>query len=275
MRILEQCVSAWPMPEVEAQINALRVAFSANIDKPFELKPSFPYGSPSESYHPSPPLESQYTHLHPPSNQNFDQQSQYSHPAQTLLTPPISAGAGDSRTESPSYHPPYLPPLYNQQQPPSTMHQQQQPVVIPENLQWNPTPIIDQWNTAFAIPPSAMAPPSHTSVSPSSNMPSLSQHPSVSPPQVPQGPQSYAASYSHAMVQPVAAPQPHQQHYVQQYQPPIPQTQPGYVQDPPVFITPRDWQQSVASVFDPVGMKRRWGDYNGQDTGDYAQKRVR
>lgn len=49
------------MPEMQAQIDSLRLAFSADVNRPFELKPTFPYGSPSEPYHPSPPpLDSQY-----------------------------------------------------------------------------------------------------------------------------------------------------------------------------------------------------------------------
>ena len=47
MRILEQCTAAWPMPEMQAQIDALREAFSADTSKPFMLKPSFPYNSPA------------------------------------------------------------------------------------------------------------------------------------------------------------------------------------------------------------------------------------
>lgn len=47
MRILEDCIPHWPLPEVQAQVNSLREAFSADINKPFDLKPSFPFGSPS------------------------------------------------------------------------------------------------------------------------------------------------------------------------------------------------------------------------------------
>ncbi len=54
MRLLEKCTSSWPMPDVQQQIDALRDAFSADPSKPFELKPSFPYGSPAP-IHSSPP----------------------------------------------------------------------------------------------------------------------------------------------------------------------------------------------------------------------------
>jgi hypothetical protein len=182
MRVLEQCISAWPMREVEDQINALRVAFSANVNKPFELKASFPYGSPSEPYQPSSPLDSQYYPLQIPPNPQYDHQRELTHPLQTL-TPPISAGASDSRTESPQYPVTFGQP--DSQTAPSMMIHNSVP--MPENDQWNPTPIIDQWNTAFAISPSAMAPPSSHSQSPSSNMPILPQTPrNISPSQTSQ-----------------------------------------------------------------------------------------
>lgn len=47
MRILEKCSNAWPMPDMQQQIDALRQAFSADTRKAFVLKPSFPYGSPA------------------------------------------------------------------------------------------------------------------------------------------------------------------------------------------------------------------------------------
>lgn len=54
MRLLEKCTTAWPMPDMQHQVEALREAFSADPSKPFELKPSFPYGSPAPP-HQSPP----------------------------------------------------------------------------------------------------------------------------------------------------------------------------------------------------------------------------
>lgn len=54
MRLLEEVMSIWSIPDVKRQIDAVRKAFSADIRKPFALKPSFPYGSPASS-HSSPP----------------------------------------------------------------------------------------------------------------------------------------------------------------------------------------------------------------------------
>lgn len=42
----------------------------------------------------------------------------------------------------------------------------------------------------------------------------------------------------------------------------------------PVFLTPRDWQQSVASVYDPQGLKRRFRQSTDMTT-ENAAKRMR
>ncbi|KAK4962225.1 hypothetical protein LTR66_012761 [Elasticomyces elasticus] len=49
MRILEQCISAWPMPEMQAQVEALREAFSEDTNRPFELKHSLARKKPGYS----------------------------------------------------------------------------------------------------------------------------------------------------------------------------------------------------------------------------------
>lgn len=41
MRVLERCASAWPVPEIQSQIDSLRLTFSADVNRPFELKESF------------------------------------------------------------------------------------------------------------------------------------------------------------------------------------------------------------------------------------------
>jgi hypothetical protein len=266
MRVLEQCISAWPMPELEAQINALRVAFSTDVDKPFELKASFPYSSPSEPYQPSPPLDSQYHHLQIPPDPQYDHQRQLTHPLQTL-TPPISAGASESRTESPLYPATFGQPS-SQTAPSMVIHNS---VPMPEDVQWNPTPIIDQWNTAFAMSPSAMAPPSSHSQSPSSNMPMPPQ--TLQNISTSQTSQSYPPMYSSVATQPILHNYYGHQPPPQHYQSPVPQQPTTYAASEPVFVTPKDWRQSVASVFDPGRLKRRW-DYNShEDTDVHMPKR--
>jgi hypothetical protein len=108
MRILEQVTPMWPLPEMQAQVNALREAFSADINKPFELKPTFPFGSPSPQSNSSPlsassggtfrtrePLAT--GSMEQPGQVNYHQASQHHHP----ITPPISATERESKTDSP------------------------------------------------------------------------------------------------------------------------------------------------------------------------------
>lgn len=109
MRILEKCLTAWPMPDMQQQIDALREAFSADLTKPFELKATFPYGSPREPSQSSPrgSQGSLYNQPHlstaPIDMSAMDQQSvphsqmmYSSHP----ITPPVSAGGVDTKSDS-------------------------------------------------------------------------------------------------------------------------------------------------------------------------------
>ena len=146
MRILENCTSSWPMPEMQAQIDALREAFSANTNKPFELRASFPYGSPGSTItiQPSPPIDLPYQH------ENLSQQSSHEQSAQTHynhpITPPISADAYDPNDEKPPVPPMMMinPAAQQQQQ------QQQQHQGLPSGISsnddlggWNPTRIFE------------------------------------------------------------------------------------------------------------------------------------
>ncbi|KAL9110051.1 MAG: hypothetical protein Q9227_005390 [Pyrenula ochraceoflavens] len=246
MRLLEECIKVWAMPEMQNQVHSLRAAFSADLNKPFELKPSFPYGSPSEPNQSSPPLEYQM-------RMNQDQQRQVGPYTPHTITPPISAGPRDSQNESPHMHHPVG------MMPPSQAHVTTNltPVNAVSTAEWNPSRIFDQWDTAFNIPQSALGPPSTMSQSPTSN---------------PMNP----ATQSFAGQQP---------QYVNQYQssnampPPPPSshsvTNAGYNSGGPVFVTPRDWQQSVASVYDPAGLKRRYDSTANEILGAQMQKRMR
>jgi hypothetical protein len=250
MRILEQCMSHWPMPEMESQVNTLRVAFSADIDKPFELKPSFPYGSPSES---------SYQYL------QISQSPSYVHGLQTV-TPPISVGANDSRMDSPQIIPGSVMPRLQNHLASSSYHQPPPP--IPE--EWNPTPIFDRFDTAFAIPPSAFAPPSSDSNSPPAPIPLPQQvnHPTMPPDHQPHYIPNYtqtATLPTNTTTQQLYHPYPQQSLPLPQYQPNLPQTQVSILQDPASYISPIDWQRSVASVFDPTGSLKRTWDYSATE----------
>lgn len=280
MRILEQCVSAWPMPETEAQINGLRAAFSADLSKPFELRSSFPMGSPGDMQ-PSPPnltlpsqgqyqdpqmmqqaqqTQRQHLMIPPYANQQVNQMQQQ---ASYLATPPVSAVSNDSKAPSPQTYHDYE--LQSQNFLPISQNNYYQTPVVHEQPQWNPAPIIDQFSTAFAIPASALAPPSAYGSSPPNQVPSsaggYTSNPSppfataTYPPQQPQ----HQAYYHHQQKS-------HQPHVdttnaanmtAHMQQQPTPQSANPYM-SAGTYVTPRQWQQSVASVFDPAGLKRRW-----------------
>lgn len=101
------------MPDMQQQIDALREAFSADITKPFVLKPSFPYGSPAAPVHQAAPrITNQYRQGGIQGGQGVHQQSmdpqhlpqsqpvsRYNHP----ISPPISAGGvTDMKSDSPA-----------------------------------------------------------------------------------------------------------------------------------------------------------------------------
>ncbi len=122
-----------------------------------------------------------------------------------------------------------------------------------DETQWNPSPIFHQWNTAFSIPQAALAPPpSATATTPAMNFPVVTQQthtpisPSTSNPYMTQYSSSGGGTVTSAP-HPQPAPQPHE--HTSQAQ------QPSYQG---VFVSPKQWQQSVASVYDPDGLKRRW-----------------
>ncbi len=106
MRIMEQVMEVWPMPELQTQLDTVREAFSADTRRAFVLKPSFPYGSPHPSNKSSPP--------HIPSgayqgnagrsgslDQHLDAHSSLCY-VNNPMTPPISTGPMGSKNESPA-----------------------------------------------------------------------------------------------------------------------------------------------------------------------------
>jgi hypothetical protein len=246
------------MPEIQAQIDSLRLAFSADMNRPFELQPNFPYGSPSEPYHPSPPMDANY---HPHLNQ-LQPRVRY-----TPITPPISTGAEDSKSDTSSQ----IQSLGMVAHQPPTTHPLEGPSA--DEHHWDPTRIItyvheshlpttrlwlglllifhsSQWDMAFSVNPatvSANSPP----------MPSINN--------------------SVPGVQNVINPQYPVQYETPNKVPSVTSTQslsPPQFQAPPVLFSARDWQNSVASVYDPQGLKRRWN-YPVDAGSDNMSKRQR
>lgn len=120
------------MPEIQAQIETLRLAFSADVSRPFELKPTFPYGSPSEPYQSSPPLDPQY-------QPSFGQipttvESRLGYGMQPI-TPPLSADAESSKPDPAQLHPMGMIPAQ-----PVSSHPMDVPLV--DENSWDPTRII-------------------------------------------------------------------------------------------------------------------------------------
>ncbi|KAK4149127.1 hypothetical protein C8A00DRAFT_19148 [Chaetomidium leptoderma] len=224
MRILEKCMSAWPMPDMQKQIDSVREAFSADTRKPFVLKPSFPYGSPHSATHPSPPgcrqLDTQMPH---------SQVSYTNHP----LTPVSSVGGAlDSKSDSPVVQSlTTMASVHGSQA--SGVSQTLPPSEAPT---WNPSRIFDQWNTSFGGPQIQPSPPSVAAQTSSLSVGSAG------------GVDSSTLQDMHPVPSQLRTPQM-----------PIPQ----YPVTPQTFVTPAMWQESVASVYEG-GLKRAWGgDYEG------------
>lgn len=147
MRILEQCMQAWPMPEMQMQVNQLREAFSADVNRPFELKRGFPFESPSPSVgglQPSPPLE----HLPQPM---LTRHESLGHRVQQIpynpapMTPPISsAGLNFDESKDGLLMSGSVQMMGSSQQ--QTMPMQTTSMDIGQ--EWNPTPIFAYVNGA-------------------------------------------------------------------------------------------------------------------------------
>ncbi|KAK6069266.1 lipase regulator 1 [Seiridium cupressi] len=220
MRILEKTMGSWPMPEMVKQIDAVREAFSADLRKPFVLKPSFPYGSPVQG-HSTPPRANG---IKPPMlrTSSVDQVSYTSHP----ITPPISASPVDNKSDSsPAIQSLVMMASGQNSQAPSLPHG----ISMAEPPTWNPSRIFDQWNSTFGTPQPTSVPPQSSS---------LSVPPSSGTPEVP----SIQALQSANASMPSGQAMPPQQYSAAPVQ---------------SFVTPAMWQESVASVYEG-GIKRHW-----------------
>jgi len=137
MRILETCAPSFPMPEMQQQVNSLRQAFSADVSKPFELKPTFPYGSPQTVPQSSPPShQGSYRTRQPSHPSPLEQPGQVNYHAHPI-TPPISASGHESKADSPVAQ--SLVMMASGQRAP----QPTSGIQIPESVQWNPQRIFE------------------------------------------------------------------------------------------------------------------------------------
>lgn len=149
MRILEQTMHHWPMPEVHAQINGLREAFSVDTTKPFELKPSFPFGSP-RSQNASPDGAYNQPHLRPIATATYggsrmvSMEPSSAHVTYTSaaivqhpITPPVSTTDEVPKADSPVVQSLAMIGSQAQSAHPSVQGQEAYPA------QWNPTKIFE------------------------------------------------------------------------------------------------------------------------------------
>lgn len=141
MRILEHCMKAWPMPEMQMQVNQLREAFSADINRPFELKRGFPFESPSPSaggLQPSPPLDINIRHPMLTRHGSLGHQNQMPYQA-TPMTPPVSStGLSFEDSKDGLLMSGSMQMMASSQQ--QAVPMQTTPMSIGQ--EWNPTPII-------------------------------------------------------------------------------------------------------------------------------------
>jgi len=290
MRVLEQCMSCTG-PEVQAQINALRQAFSKDSTKPFELKESLGMRSPTITHHglqdasqttmgqqPQTSAAQDWAQLArtlPPttasSSAAYPQQMFGTSGVQTSMAASASmvgyaSGFDNARpTAYPSQ------PLgqatagaFDQQYPLERMtsnEQQQAP-----SPAWDPSGIFNQWNNAFGNPPppTQPSPPGPRYPPPSSTAALLpTPLPQVSPLSDPTG--MTGNLFQHAMGG--AAQLPQQQMPADHVYPTYPAVQ---------TVTPDMWQDAFTSAYvSGHGQKRYRDDTMGSNEGfdAYGQKR--
>lgn len=244
------------MPEMQAQINQLREAFSADVNRPFELKRGFPFESPSPSAHglqPSPPLDMNIQHPMLTRHESLGHQNHVPYHA-APMTPPISSAGLSFEDSKDGLMSGSMQMMASSQQQAMPMHTSTMSI----GQEWNPTPIIayvsgapkasthanandSQWNNVFGP---AAAPTSQT------NLAMPQQSPPIYPP-------STSSQMPHTLYLP-------QHSYpLQSNMPSLSRHQtapqlPVYPAPAPSFVTSSMWRDTVASTYDPAGNKRRW-----------------
>ncbi|KAJ6782170.1 hypothetical protein PWT90_03602 [Aphanocladium album] len=224
MRIMEQVMEVWPMPELQTQIDTVREAFSADTRRAFVLKPSFPYGSPHPSNKSSPPHMPCTAYQGNPArsgslDQHLDAHSSLRY-VNNPITPPISTGPMGSKNESPAIQSlELIPPMGTSAtaMPPN--------MGLADQVAWNPSRIFEQWNNTFAVEPPQTGNNATIGLSPG-------------------GSSVTGMSDTHTATSGLAA----SQHNT---------SPPPFAPNMANFITPAMWQESVASVYEG-GLKRSW-----------------
>lgn len=242
------------------QIQSLQQAFSADINKPFELKPSFPYGSPAPRLQPSPPADLHYQDRSLGYSSAHEQNTHVPYNAPPI-TPPISTGHDDSQ-DGP------MAAASSTMMSTGQRHLQRMPSSHLEDdssLAWDPTRIFEydakfhyvkcnmpsepadrypsQWNTAFGTPSSNISVPTN-----SINQPSPTMY-------TPSNTSSHDLPHLQDVAQQSLYPIP--VNVAQMAQMSLPQA-PSYASVGHAFVSPSMWQDTVASTYEPGRLKRRW-----------------
>lgn len=174
MRVLEHCLSS-ANAEMQAQINTLREAFSADVTQPFELKPTLGLRSPIMENHPTPSS----TDSDPASSRVLSQPTWSM--AETAVSGHKSIGPGagyattfdsapamSSRPSIPHHSSSFDIPQQSAYAPANMHHittsqpgYALEPVVSNEQHTpvWDPSGIFNQWNAAFGGGPPPQATP--------------------------------------------------------------------------------------------------------------------
>ncbi len=135
-------MGAWPMPDMQKQVDSVREAFSADVRKPFVLKPSFPYGSPTSSAHSSPPAAAYRQDLGRNGLTNQQAESQVQHSQVSYINypiTPVSASGLDSHSDSPGLQQPLSMMTSGPSQTSSVPHG----IPLTDAPAWNPARIFE------------------------------------------------------------------------------------------------------------------------------------
>ena len=264
MRILERCSSSWPVPQLQVQIESLRQAFSADLNKPFELRQNFPFGSPNPSTDGRSPPGSAAILGQAHNNQDAGRRSYHgSFDTSSIRSSQKSLATSQGMLSSTGWN--NVGTAY----PPT------------QQMGWDPSIVVDRWHTAFN-PMQLESPPPGVQAG---NVPNPSLAPTSTPMysspqhQHAHASQQHPTSYFNAQQTIAAASQsttpptysapmvPQQQGFLAQG----PATSPtGYAsQGVQPSVTPTMWQEAVAQS---SGWKRR---HEGDTADNLIYKRMR
>nr|POE49410.1 hypothetical protein CFP56_50327 [Quercus suber] len=176
MRVLESCVPG-AGPDMVAQINALREAFSRDTSKAFELKPTLGLRSPPMENEPTPPaFRSSPTSVSAHAVQSWphlqdNRDSRHASPTNDFSSSYDVAGARQGITSqppvtftSPNYQSPVTTSYADHSLHPATPLAQTGYALDPvssneQQPAWDPSGIFTHWNTAFGGAPTRPPPP--------------------------------------------------------------------------------------------------------------------